>query len=137
MGYGGTVGGLLKYEFQIIMSVEPLKHRDILSDKIYSGTMGLYVGNRESTNAHPILLKRRISMAEANQVPILTDAAPKFDKTYKCRSFLWTMDLRSSDSLNSIVLRQRCDWLCSPGHRVAPQRNAAQYVKMVHFDRFP
>jgi DNA-binding transcriptional LysR family regulator len=126
----GLIQGLLDREYQIVMSVEPLKHRDIQSEEIYAGVMGLFIGNNAATKSHPILSRGSISLTEANEAPILTDASAHVRQNLPIPVFLMDQgfNLDRFYELNSFEAAMRLAMM-GVGIAVVPERNAAAYVK--------
>jgi DNA-binding transcriptional LysR family regulator len=126
----GLIQGLLNREYQIVMSVEPLKHRDIQSEEVYAGVMGLFIGNSAATKSHPILKRDTLSLAAANEVPILTDASAHIRQNLPLPVFLMDhgFSLDRFYELNSFEAAMRLAMI-GIGIAVVPERNASSYVK--------
>ncbi len=125
----GLIQGLLSREYHIVMSVEPLRHRDIESEEVYTGVMGLFIGNSDATKSHPILKRDVISLTEANNVPILTDASAHVRQNLSIPAFLMNhgFSLEQFFELNSFEAAMRLAMI-GLGIAVVPERNAASYV---------
>lgn len=126
----GLIKGLLSRDFQIVMSVEPLKHRDIRCEAIYEGSMGLFVANRPEGKPHPLVGRKSLSLSEANEVPIITDALAHIRQNLSIPVFLmdhgFTLD--RFYELNSFEAAMRLA-MTGMGIAVVPERNAHAYVK--------
>lgn len=124
------IQGLLDREYQIVMTVEPLNHRDLQSEEIYTGVMGLFIGPSSVTKEHPILKRGTLSLAEANEVPILTDASAHVRQNLPIPTFLLDHGFRLDRfyELNSFEAAMRLA-MRGVGIAVVPDKNAATYVK--------
>lgn len=124
------IQGLRNREYQIVMTVEPLPHRDIESHKIYPGVMGLFVGSVANTKHHPSLSRRTLSLAQANELSILTDASAHIRQNLPIPTFLLDQGFRLDRfyELNSFEAAMRLA-MTGAGIAVVPERNAAGYVK--------
>ena len=101
-----------------------------MSEQIYSGSMGLFVGVNSTAKEHPILKRSTLTLAEVNEVPILTDAAAHIRQNLPIPTFLLDQGFRLDRfyELNSFEAAMRLAMM-GVGIAVVPDRNAAAYVK--------
>jgi DNA-binding transcriptional LysR family regulator len=124
------VSGILNRDHQIILSVEPLKHPRIKIEEVYAGRMGIYANPAAAAKRYPSLKKKKITVAEANLVPMMTDAAAHIRQGLPIPVFLmengFTLDkffeLNSFEAAMRLAMR-------GFGLAVVPTRNAELYVK--------
>ncbi len=126
----GLVSGLLNRDFQIILSVEPIKHPRIIIKEVYEGKMGFYVSPKLASKRYPVLTKKIISLAEANQIPIMIDSSAHVRQGLPIPTFLMEsgFTLERFFELNSFEASMR---LAMRGFGIAavPDKNAEDYVK--------
>ncbi len=118
----GLVQGLLNREYQILLTVEPLMQRDVQIEAVYHGVMGLFVGKGVAQSP--------ITLAEANEIPILTDASAHIRQNLPIPTFLLEQGFKLDRffELNSFEAAMRLA-MKGQGIAVVPERNAASYVK--------
>lgn len=118
----GLVQGLLNREYQVLLTVEPLLQRDLHIEEVYQGVMGLFVAKDAKTFS--------MTLAEANDTPILTDASAHIRQNLPIPAFLLEQGFKLDRffELNSFEAAMRLA-MKGQGIAVVPERNAASYVK--------
>ena len=119
----GLVQGLLNREYQILLTVEPLIHRDLQIEDVYQGVMGLFVGTKATA-------KSVMTLAEANEISILTDTSAHIRQNLPIPAFLLEHGFKLDRffELNSFEAAMRLA-MKGQGIAVVPERNASSYVK--------
>lgn len=128
----GLVQGLKNGDHHIIVTVEPSDDALLIKTPLYQGDFGFFAAPTAPTR-FPLLLKKRLSLSDANQVPLLTDALAEIRQNTLIPAYLAQNGFRLDNffELNSF---EAAIQLASRGLGLAflPKRNAAAAVKAGH-----